>query len=152
MGLLAQSKSVEAFARTADGYDLYLYQSVIRMLNKDKNPDFNMLIRDLDHLKLITTDSLGAQAKSAFTKLDSGVRSEGFEEIVSYESKDSRLHLYELEDGDDESTWVATMLFSGYAGVMEMKGSIDLTYMKALSSLNMEKLKELLPLEDFDKD
>jgi hypothetical protein len=152
IGLSAQSKTVETFARTANGYDLYLYQSVIRMLNKDRNPDFNMLIRDLDHLKLITTDSIGSKAKEMFNKLDIGVRGEGFEEIVSYESRDSKLHLFELENDDDESTWVATMLFSGYAGVLEMKGSIDLAYMKALDSLNMDKLKELLPLEDFDQD
>ena len=57
-----QSKTVAAFEEEADGYKLFLYQSVIRMLNKDKNPDFNMLIRDLDHLRFVSADSSGKGA------------------------------------------------------------------------------------------
>ena len=39
--LSAQSKAIAQFEEQVDGYNLYLYQSLIRVLNKDKNEDFN---------------------------------------------------------------------------------------------------------------
>jgi hypothetical protein len=147
---IAQSKTVTEFSKNAKGYNLYLYQSMIRMLNKDKNPEFNLLIRDLDHLKWVTTDSTGTQAISVFKKLDAGVRAEGFEEIVTYDSKDSKCHIYELEGNGNKSTWVVTMLYEGVAGVVEMKGSIDMKYMSAMGSLNIDKMSDLLKLDDFN--
>jgi hypothetical protein len=147
---LAQSKTVTEFSKTAKGYNLYLYQSMIRMLNKDKNPEFNLLIRDLDHLKWVTTDSTGTQAVSVFKKLDAGLRDEGFEEIVTYDSKDSKCHIYDLEGNGNKSTWVITMLFEGVAGAVEMKGSVDMKYMSAMSSLNINKISDLLKIDHFD--
>ena len=143
----AQSKTVAAFEEEADGYKLFLYQSVIRMLNKDKNPDFNMLIRDLDHLRFVSADSTGPDAMSTFNQLDNGVKGEGFEEIMTFDNMDYICHVYELEAADGKSTWVATFLMDGTPGVIEMKGSLDMKYLKAFNSLNMDKVKELLPLE-----
>lgn len=150
IGAFSQSKTVSDFSKSAKGYNLYLYQSMLRMLNKDKNPEFNLLIRDLDHLRWITTDSTGTSAALVFKKLDAGVRAEGFEEIVSYDSKDSKCHIYELEGNGEKSTWVVTMLFEGTAGVVEMKGSINMKYMSAMSSLNIDKMSDLLKIDDFD--
>lgn len=139
----AQSKTVDIFQKQSNGYDLYLYQSVIRMLNKDKNPEFNLLIRDLDHLKLVTTEDVGKKALPKFVKLDKDIRSEGYEEVMVFDSKESKCHLFE-----SDGVWVATFHFGGYAGVFEMKGELDLAYMNSLQSLNMDKLKDMLPLEE----
>jgi len=146
---LGQSKTVEAFSKTTPHNNVYLYQSMIRMLNKDKNPDFNMLIRKLDHLKFVYTDSSGTIAMSVFQGLDKGVQSEGFEEIASFDSKDSKCHLYELDTDGDEGTWVVTMFYGGRAGVLEMKGYLDMKYLNALGSLNIDKMANLLNVEDF---
>ncbi|NND93521.1 MAG: DUF4252 domain-containing protein [Flavobacteriales bacterium] len=145
--LMAQSRTVDEFQRTADGYDLYLYQSVIRMLNKDKDPDFNMLIRSLDHLKLVTTSDLGDRSSTRFKKLDSDIVKENFEEVMALDSRESKCHLYEKN-----GTWIATFHFSGFAGVFEMKGELDLAYVKALNSLDMDRLKEMLPLDEIEED
>ena len=145
--IFAQSETVAEFQKDANGYKAYLYQSVLRMLNKDKNPDFNRLIRDLDHLRLATTDSIGDAAQDVLKKLDAGVIAEGFEEMVTYESKESVLHLYELESGRGKSSWIATFITDGMAGVFEMKGSLNLKYLNAFESLNTERLQEFV---DFD--
>ncbi|MEM6805144.1 MAG: DUF4252 domain-containing protein [Bacteroidota bacterium] len=146
-----QSKTVAEFEENTDGYKAFLYQSVIRVMNKDKNPDFNMLIRDLDHLKFVSTDKNAPDGKATFLKLDQGVKGEGYEEIMSFDNPDNICHVYELKSSGGQSTWVATFLTEGVAGAFEMKGSLDLTYIKALSSLNMDRLQEVLPIDPMEK-
>ncbi|MEM6262779.1 MAG: DUF4252 domain-containing protein [Bacteroidota bacterium] len=143
----AQSKTVENFSKKADGYTAFLYQSVIRMMNKDKNPDFNMLIRNLDHIRVLTTEPGAGDPKSTFKSLDKGVQAEGFEEIMTFDNKDYRCHVYELATSGNKSTWVATLYMNDAAGIIEMKGSLDVKYFRAFSSLDMDKLQELVPLE-----
>lgn len=145
-----QSKTVAEFEENTDGYKAFLYQSVIRVMNKDKNPDFNMLIRDLDHLKFVSTSTEDPNAKATFLKLDQGVKGEGYEAIMSFDNPDNICHVYELKSFGGQSSWVATFLTEGVAGVFEMKGSLDLKYLKALSSLNMEKLQEILPIDPLE--
>lgn len=143
----AQSETVEQFTESAEGYKVYLYQSMIRMLNKDKDPEFNALIRDLDHLRFATTDSVGLSAKEVFRSLDKGIRTEGFEEVLTIDNADFKCHFYELSARGGNSTWVGVLYGMGQAGVMEMKGSLDLEHIDALSAVDMSSLKELLSLD-----
>jgi len=146
----AQSKTVKEFSEKAEGYNAFLYQSLIRMLNKDANPDFNMLIRDLDHIRILTTEEGDANARSTFQTLDKGVQGEGFESIMSFDNAEYRCHVYELSANGGKSTWVATLFMDGAAGVIEMKGSLDLKYLQAFDSMDMDKLKELVPMEGIE--
>lgn len=143
-----QSKSVAEFEEKSEGSKLFLYQSVLRVMNKDKNPDFNMLIRNLDHLRFVSSGSEDQTPKQTFLKLDKGVQGEGFEEIMSFDDSERKCRVYELESSGGQSTWVVTLYSDGIAGALEMKGSLDLKYLKAISSLNMDEMKELLPLDD----
>ena len=147
--LQAQSPTVADFSESAEGYNLYLYQSMIRMLNKDHNPDFNRLIRDLDHLRFITTSSSinAEEARKVFDDLDKGIVNEGFELIMSIDNKDYICHVYETETKDAKSHWVSTLYGEGMAGILEMKGFLDLKYINAMSSLNMQRLSEMLPID-----
>ena len=148
LSAFGQSRTVENFEKNADGYKLFLYQSVIRMMNKDKNPDFNMLIRDLDHLRFVSTDSEGLEeAKITYKNLDKGVQAEGFGEIMSFDNAQYKCRVYEKESSGGKSTWVATLLMDDVAGVLEMEGSLNLKYINALSSLDMDKVSEYLPVE-----
>ncbi|MDX1686061.1 MAG: DUF4252 domain-containing protein [Saprospiraceae bacterium] len=150
LGLMGQSATVTDFSNTSEGYNLYLYQSLIRMLNQDANHDFNMLIRDLDHLKFITDTRATSDESvgSTFRELDQGIRSEGFESIMSIDNKDYILHLYHLESRGSKAHWVATFFMEGMTGVLEMKGTLDTKYLHAFSSLDYEQLQKLLPLDD----
>lgn len=142
-----QSQTVLDFEENAEGMKLFMYQSVIRMLNQDQNPEFNQLIRDLDHLRFVMTDSTGDASKNVFKRLDSGMRGEGFEEIMTFANKDYKCHMFESEDKSGKSTWVAVMFMEGRAGIIEMKGSLNLKYIGALESLNMERLQTMLPVD-----
>lgn len=145
--LSAQSRVAKEFEEQSDGYKVFAYQSVLRLLNQNKDPEFNLLIRDLDHIRVVTTDSVGVQAKQVFDRLDNGVREEGFEEILTFDNKDYKCHVYELAPGKKKSTWVATFFMEGRAGIFEMVGSLDVRYLSAFSSLNMERLKDMMPGE-----
>lgn len=146
LATFGQSKSVVEFEEKSEGSKLFLYQSVLRVMNKDKNPDFNMLIRNLDHLRFVSSGAEDKNPKQTFLKLDKGVQAEGFEEIMSFDDADRKCHVYELESNGGQSTWVVTLFSDGIAGALEMKGSLDLKYIKAISSLNMEEMQDLLPV------
>ena len=147
-GINAQSRTVTNFSDEASGYNVYLYQSLIRMLNKDQNPEFNMLIRNLDHLKFMTDSKTPVETsdRNKVESLDKGIDNEGFETIVSVDNKDYMFHLYLLEKGG-ESNWVSTFLFQGMTGVMEMKGELDTKYLHAFQSLNYEQLGKMLSFD-----
>lgn len=147
--VFSQSKTVAEFAKEADGYKIYLYQSVIRLLNVDKNDDFNMLIRNLDHIRYLSTDSTDDEAYQKFLELDNSVNSEGFEEILTFDNKDYKCHVYELNSKKNRATWVAVLLIDGRAGILEMKGSLDLKYLKAFSSFDMDRFQTLVPSLQF---
>jgi len=106
----AQSKTVSEFSDNTEGYTAFLYQSVIRVMNKDQNPDFNKLIRDLDHIKLALSEHKGADAKQIFKTIDTGVKGEGFDMIMSFNNKDYKCNAYELESRNGKSTWVTTFM------------------------------------------
>ncbi len=141
----AQSKVVKNFEENANGYKAFAYQSVLRMLNQDQNPEFNKLIRNLDHIRLVTTDSTGVLALKSFKQLDKGIRGEGFEELLTFNNKEYKCHVYELSSKNKKTTWVATFYAQGRAGLLEMVGSLDMKYISALSSLSMDQLQELIP-------
>lgn len=149
-GAFAQSPTILDFSESAEGYNLYMYQSVIRMLNRDKNPDFNMLIRDLDHMRFVTTEMNGdvEEAKTTLRSLNKGVMDEGFEMIMSVDNPDYKFNLYLSEDNGSKALWIGTFLMDGMAGAMEMKGTLDTKYLHAFNSLNMERLQKMLPLDD----
>lgn len=151
LGAWAQSKTVANFEKQTDGMKVFMYQSVIRMLNSDKNPDFNRLIADLDHLRMVLSEPIEEGLIDQFRLLEKGIQSEGYTEIMAFDSKENRCHVYELETSNGKSLWVATVMTEGRVGVLEMKGTLNLTYLDALSSLNIERLQELNPsLRNFD--
>ena len=145
--LFGQSKTVLNFAKEAEGFHVYLYQSLIRVLNKDKNPEFNQLIRDLDHIRFVTTEEGAGDAYPTFEQLETGIQGEGFERIMSFDRAEQKCHVYELASSSGQSTWVATLMTEQIAGLIEMKGSLDLKYLHAFQSLDLDQLEEMLPKE-----
>lgn len=146
--VFSQSQTVQDFESKSDGYNLYLYQSLIRMLNQEKNPEFNKLIKDLDHLRFITmTKQKSDNALDEFTSLDESIQAEGFESIMTFDRQDSKVHIYEFSTKKAKSVWVATIFVEGRAGLIEMVGSLNLKYINSLSGLDMERLQEMLPID-----
>ena len=141
----AQSETVSNFEKNSNGYKIFLYQSVIRMLNPNQNQDFNKLIKDLDHLRMLSNEADPENSKATFKSLDKGIATEGYEMIMSVDNKDKRFHVYELNSRKGKTSWVVTFLMDDRAGLMEMKGTLDFRYIHALKTLDYSKLEEILP-------
>jgi len=118
------------------------------MLNRDKNEDFNMLIKDLDHLKVLMTDSIGSASNVLYKNLEKGLQEERYEELMTFENPDSKATVFSKEDEEGIANWVVIFGMGEVSGLFEMKGSIDTKYLSALSSLNMQKLQSILPMGD----
>ncbi len=139
-----ESKTVAAFQAKADGYNLVIDKSILRMVNSDQDPDFNALIRDLDNIKVSSSDGGDTGTKALFKELAKGVSAEGFEEIVAVDNKDISCRLFEWSGDDVDSKWVLVFNALGEAGVIEMNGALDPAYLNSLSNLNFDKVKSLI--------
>ena len=147
----SQTETVKNFEeRNKDGYNLFFYQSVLRMFNKDENPDFNKLIRNLEFVKLIISDSTGVAAKNQYLNLNSSITAEGFEEIVMLDNKEYKATVYQKELDEENSEWIAFLYTIGRTVAFEMKGNLDVKYLHAFNSLDADRVKELAKMKDFD--
>ncbi len=145
LSLNAQTKTVQQLEDNNDGYNLFMYQSVIRMLNKDNNEEFNLLVKDLEYIKAIVTDSIGDSAKAQYKTLLKSIQGEGFSELFMLDNREMKASIYEKENSSGETEYVAFMFYAPMAktGAFEMKGSLDLRYINSFESLDFAKLKEL---------
>jgi hypothetical protein len=139
-----QCKTVTAFQAKADGYNFVIDKSILRMVNSEQDPDFNALIRDLDNIKISSSDRGNKGTKVFFKELVKGVSEEGFDEIVAVDNKDISCRLFEGAAEDSESKWVLVFNALGQAGVVEMNGELDPAYLNSLSNLDFEKVKSLV--------
>lgn len=146
-----QTETVRIFEeQNEDGYNLFFYQSVLRLFNKDENPDFNKLIKNLEYVKLVISDSTGVGTKNQFVNLNSSIIKEGFEEIVMLDNKSYKATVYQKEIDAKNSEWVAFLYTLGRTVAFEMKGNLDVNYLHAFNSLDAERVQELAKMKEFD--
>lgn len=146
-----ESTTVEQFKEHANGFDHVVDRSIMRAFNTENDPDFNALIKDLDHIKILSSDGGAKGAKALFKSLDKDIANEGFEEVLSVDNKDMKGRLYELVAPDMESKWVLVFQLDDEAGLVEMNGTIDPAYLQSLSNMDFGKVKDLVGA-GFDSD
>ena len=140
-----QTPAIDKFAEeNKEGFQYFLYQSTLRMLNGDNNPDFNELIQDLEYIKIVSSDSLGNQAKSVYKDLQRSLVSESFEELYMSESKGVLASIYMREADRGKTDWFALVTSNGYTLFFSMKGELDLNYISAISSLDHKQLTNMI--------
>ena len=92
--LLAQSESVADFREEhATSQDFYLYPSTLRMVNLEKNPDAYRLVNDVEKLQILLFDRNSVD-RTALQKLRQGIQKEAYEELISFQEKDSQITVY----------------------------------------------------------
>lgn len=143
---ISQSTTIKEFETKNEdaGYNLFLYQSVIRMLNKDNNEDFNYLVQDLEYIKVLITDSTETAAVSDYKAMTLSISNEGYEELLMIDNKDMKASVYQIDNGNGVE-FVAFLHSKdfGRTGAFEMKGNLNLKYLSAFESLDFAKLKEI---------
>lgn len=146
----AQSRIVEQFKEKTTSQSFYAYQSMLRLLNTDDNKEFNYLIRDLDFIRIVMTKA-GTDATEEFNALNMEIKDDGYESMLIMNNKNIKWHLYEKVE-KSKSYWIASLFAHDRAGVLEMKGSLDLQYIKALQSINESILEDMMTQQGFDWD
>lgn len=120
----------------------YIYQSVIRIANVKKDPDFEKLIKDLN--KIIVYLPPDGDSTYQVTPLRSAFRSAGYEELVDVRTKDAqRISLWLSEKGDAPH-YVALLDSEDTDLILEMDGEIHPEYLSAITSADESQLMDLL--------
>ncbi len=150
----SQSDFIEELEKNAKlGDKLYFYESYIRALNMDGNPDFYKLVQDVEYIKVIRSQYEGDKAIEDYRSLQKSILDEGFEEVMSFEDKvKGRASIYLFEKENQKSQWVAFVNKDGRTAALVMNGNLNLEYMKGISALNQEMLENYINETNFGGD
>lgn len=120
----------------------YVYQSVIRLANVKKDPDFEKLIEDVD--KVIVYLAPDGDSTYQIKDIRSGLMDEGYEALVDMRTADAqRISLWALEDKAD-THYIALIDGTDQDVILEVDGLIHVEYLAALSMADQGSLKNIL--------
>lgn len=120
----------------------YVYQSLIRLANVDKDQDFEKLIKDLRKVILY----LPPKEDSTYqvTAVRNEIREDGFEELVDIRTEDAqRISLF-VKEYPGTSHYLAFVDSETDDIILEVDGEIHAEYLASLAKANQSSLMELL--------
>lgn len=122
---MAQTKaSADLVQADRHRVQLFFYPSTLRMLNVEKDPVWNELVKDVRHLRLLIYDSdsfLMAQRQAVLQSL----RADQFEELVSMRSDSLKLDMYGRYKGEKMVGMVALVMMGSRSLVVDLDGAVD---------------------------
>lgn len=142
--LSAQLKPLEDFLKKyPEVKEYYIYQSTLRMLNQQQDPDFDRLIKNLKKINAYVYDEAKGVSKEEFKKMLGQLEDDEFEILLVYRAEGYLVRVFGRDRGAN-SKYVLAMLGESNFALVEMDGHLDLRYIKAIEDLNFMKLDELL--------
>lgn len=124
--LLAQSKSVADFREEHNtSQDFYLYPSTLRMANLEKHPDAYKLVSDVDKLQILLFDRASVD-RPTLRKLQQDIQEEAYEELISFQEKDSQITVYARGDSPQLDGVVGVVDNQNILALVDLAGFIDL--------------------------
>ncbi len=78
------------------GLSLYFYPSTLRMINIDRNEEYDKMIRDVEKARFFRFDS-GQFVNEDISKLIKDLQENGFEEVMSVRDKNQDIRVLALE-------------------------------------------------------
>lgn len=121
----------------------FIYQSTLRLLNQNHDPDFDKLIKPLKKVNAFVSHEKSGVTKDGFKQLLAELAEEDFELLVSYKEKNAIIQLMGKTQRS-ESQYIFAVYGPDEFAIIEMDGSLDLQYLKALENLDFSKAEELL--------
>lgn len=80
----------------ATALSLYFYPSTLRMINVERNPEFDEMVREIKKARFFKMDS-GAVSQNDLISLADKLMNEGFEEVMYLKNKDLNVRIWGLE-------------------------------------------------------
>ena len=148
IGISAYAQSdIESVQEFIDRHDkihkYFVYQSTLRMLNQEKDPDFDRLIKPLKKVNAYVSKGDSGVTREEFKALLDQLESDDFEILLSYKEKNAIIQLHS-KTSRSNSKYVFAVYGPDEYAIIEMDGSLDLQYLKALENIDFSKAEELL--------
>ncbi|HSF89074.1 MAG TPA: DUF4252 domain-containing protein [Saprospiraceae bacterium] len=120
----------------------YVYQSLIRLANTKRDPDFEKLIKDVDKVILY----LPPDGDSTYQIKDvrSGLPAEGYETLVDVRTADAQRISLWVKEANSESHYIALMDAADQDVILEIDGQINIEYLSAINVADEGSLLKLL--------
>ncbi|NJN25407.1 MAG: DUF4252 domain-containing protein [Cyclobacteriaceae bacterium] len=131
------------------GLQLYFYPSTLRMVNIEKNPDYDAMIKGVEQARFVRLDS-GQFTGIEIAGLLTDLRQAGYEEVLSYRAKDQDITIMALEQS--VPTFVALSQAGHECMLLEMQGMINVATIPGfLQTFNGNGFIDVLNLNDKNK-
>lgn len=120
----------------------YVYPSLLRLANVNNDPDFEMLIKDIDKIiiYLPPTEDSTYQIKD----LRSNLRSEGYEDLVDARTADGMRISLVVDESTEQPHYIAMLASQEGDYILEIDGQINIEYLLAIDGADHEALMNLL--------
>jgi hypothetical protein len=122
--ICAQSSAVTEFKDNHDtSLALYFYPSTLRMINLQRNPEYDEMIKEIEKARFFKLDS-GAATQADITALGNTLRKEGYEEMMVMKSKSNDIEVLGLEKHTPEIVVISRN--GDECMLLELKGMINI--------------------------
>lgn len=141
----AQSSIVTEFKENHEtALSLYLYPSTLRMINIERNQEFDEMISEIKKARFFKMDS-GSVSRVDLSNLEKSLTNEGFEEVMFVKNKDMDLRVWAL--GEKNPELVILSKSGEELMVLEINGIINIAKIPKLTqTFNQEGFMDILKL------
>lgn len=147
---IAQSSVVTNFKENHEtALSLYFYPSTLRMINIERNVEFDEMISDIKKARFFKLDS-GVVSKDDLARLEKDLTNEGFEEVMFMKSKDMDLRVWGLEKRNPELVILSKS--NEELMLLEINGMINIAKIPKLTqTFNQDGFIDILNLTGIKK-
>jgi len=143
----AQSKSVSTLRENHDTeLALFFYPSTLRMINLQRNPEFNGMIKDIRKARVFkfNKENLDAAAVHAWIR---DLKSESFEDYMMMKSRDMNVSVFGPEKNSKKAEIVALVDEPESYMVIDIEGMINVAKLpKLVQTFNSEEFIDIFNL------
>ena len=120
----------------------YVYQSLIRLANIKKDPDFEKLIKDVNKVILYLPPS--GDSTYQIKDVRNGLPADGYETLVDVRTADAQRISLWVKESNAESHYIALMDAADQDVILEIDGQINIEYLSAINVADEGSLLKLL--------
>lgn len=136
---MAQQLITDFVAENKPSRSFYVYQSTIRMLNQQQDPDFNELVKEIDHIIVhyyfSSPPALGSFKNSLFTG--------NYEPLLEFKRSDENVNLFLDESGKKEQ-FLLFIEAEKHIILVELKGKPNLAYFSSIQQIDISQFENIL--------
>ena len=120
----------------------YVYQSLIRLANIKKDPDFEKLIKDVNKVILYLPPS--GDSTYQIKDVRNGLPADGYETLVDVRTADAQRISSWVKESNTKSHYIALMDAADQDVILEIDGQINIEYLSAINVADEGSLYKLL--------